>query len=460
MSESKSSLISGNTLFLDSVIGALTGYVFWILASRLIIPIQIGYAGSFLSVTTIWGTIFGFGLDYTILRDIQSDSTIAGKAFVVEMLASVPVIPVLFLYGWFLTGSLFSIIALVAIFYTFVQSLGFVVKASLLGLREFRLFVLVHAVGYAARVPVLLILVVYSSSTLSIFLALLSMLLIPSVVMAYYLFRSVGITRFSLRQCWSLMISSVPNVSAEVGSVLLSNFGVVLYVLLTHDITGSGIFYIILIATSVISNFGSSLATSSLAFADKRDSKNIFAETGRVGLALTIPFLVLLAVDPSMLLALFNVRIDYVPFLLILLAQIPTIVLSVEYSRLIRQVDVRKLISVSSVQILILSLLFPILATSLHLEGAAIAIFVSTSMGAVTAVILSRSWSGYRFLQSFGGLIMGFLPCLILGHSVFIAIFGALISTVIMMSLGSLKKSDFAIIPSSINYILRGKFEK
>lgn len=455
LNEARSSVVSGNMLFLDGITGAITGYVFWILAARLLTSAQVGYAGTLLSLTTICGTLLGFGLDYTLLRDLRNDNSLIGKALVLETLASVAIIPILLGYNWLLGYAIPPELISMAIVYTFAQSIGFVVKNSLLGLLRFRAFVLIHAVGYLVRIPALLIFV-YLSPNLAILSALVLMLVIPATIMFIKLLTGIGIS-IPIHGYWSLLKFSLPNVAAEVGSLLLSNFGVLLYVVLTHDIPGSGIFYIILIATSVLSNFGTSLATTSLAFGDDSDSKNVFGESARIGIAFTVPFIILLGISPSILLSLFAIHVDSTAFFLMLLAQVPTIVLSVEYSRLIRRIELKNLLIVSGIQMVTLCALFPLLADSLRLTGACLAVLISTVIGSVYAVGVSKSWNNYRFPQILSCLVIGFIPSVFLGDSIPVAIISALVSIIILLTFGVLKKSDLAILANTVSYLVSGK---
>jgi O-antigen/teichoic acid export membrane protein len=457
-SKGDATIISGSVIFFDSFMGAITGYLFWILGSRFIIPDQFGLSTSMLSLIAIYGSVFGLGIEYVLLRDVRRNQDLIGIALVVELGISLGLVPTILFYYWLLSGSWMSPLSLIACSILVVQNIGFVVKYSIIGFMKMRVFLFADSIGYIIRIPVLFFLSLSDASGTSLLWPVFLTTSLPVLLMSLYLFRGYSLRSFK-KGYRDLLKASVPSISARISTFLLSNFGVVLYSILTKDAVGAGAFFILLIITSAISNFGVSLALAAIPHSVEGDGRLPFAASGRVGLAVTVPIITLFFLSPNLLLHLFgNESSQNIPFIILLVAQIPTIVLSNECSRLIRTNDMRGLVYAGFIQLLVLFILFPSLVTIDRLSGAAIAVALSVTFGSIFSLFRTESWHDYNFLPSFGSLLLGVVVGnFVVSLSPLISFASAAVSTFCLFAFRALTKADLMNIPAVVSYLVKGK---
>src|SRR5688572_23660957 len=126
---------SSIVLFLDIIVVAVSGWLYWLVISKLVSISDIGQSSAVYSLVVLTSTIVGLGLEYPILKKSSNlRSNITSSALLIELIATIAAVPfIIYTLGYSPHATLQSY-TMIAVMMLFSVSLGFIARYALLGI--------------------------------------------------------------------------------------------------------------------------------------------------------------------------------------------------------------------------------------------------------------------------------------------------------------------------------------
>ena len=436
LSEEKA-LQTGIWLFADLFVVSAGGWFFWLILSKIANPVEIGYATTTLSVVTLTTGIFGFGLDYALLRE---SSFLKGYAYgtitIFETMVLLAVSPIAFWVSGIVYGASFVPYMTLAIVAFIVFGLAFVSKFTGIGLLRTKDVFFYDVAGTIVRLSTGILLVTMGFGGLGMVTAGIFQQSVVALGLVLLCYKAIGFKWGGLGRLKNLLKIGVSNFPTKISVLIASNLSVVLLAS-ASDPSSVGVFYIALMISLVAGGFATSIATmaipaSVITHAGEDDAT---LTTLRIGLCLTAPLVAALASSSEAALSLVGegYMSGSLPLVILAISLLPTIIVSNVVSKLNYARKLRQLIQLGLIQLITFLIMFflPLeltktVSTSLAiLASSLIASIVASkwlSIKALKPIVLSSAsifvgWVigsvGGRFSQ-FGGLLLSLLSSLIL----------------------------------------------
>jgi O-antigen/teichoic acid export membrane protein len=391
MSEAKF-MSSSIILFLDLIVIAASGWLYWLVISKLVSVSEVGQSTTVYSLVVLTGTFVAMGLEYPLLkRTAAQRSKILGSALFIEIATSLAVIPIMIytlnnLYSEALQGY-----ATVAIGMLVSISLGYVARYALLGISDSKIILVIDTVSAAIKFATGFILVLYGFGGLGILISFMLQALVAACIGLIIAKREFGFSFGDLRYIKNIIKEGVVNMPSILSRTVIVSLSVVL--LASYGIASSeiGIFYIALMISIIAGGLVSSTAYMVIP-ASSISQTDLTSGSIRIGISFTAPIVSLLLVAPTFLLSLIGPGYASGQTVLLILAVgiLPFTIVTNSISRFNYLGMSKKLLSIGSLQMITFIVGFIFLVPLFRIEGAALSIFLSYSISCVPALVWSE----------------------------------------------------------------------
>lgn len=406
---------SGIFLFIDLIITNLGNWLFWLVISRLSSAAEIGQATAVFSLASLFSIVTQLGMEYPLLkRSSVNLSEVLGTTIVLELAITIAVTPIMIMTMFFGYPEALKDFTLIATTMFIFSSIGFVFRHALIGISNIRALFIIDIIGTAVRFAVGYAFVSWGNATYGILLSL----LLQSVIVTIMMF--LGLRRFSFKIGKILYIKEIiaealANTPPKLSKMLIPSLSIVLLAYFSIRDSDLGIFYIIYMISMLAGGLASSIAVMVIP-ASSSSKVDLSSGSIRLGLSLTVPFIVVLLIAPKQILSLLGE--SYLPgwtaLQILAIAILPYSVIINNISRLNNLNQYRKLVILGSLEISLFTVLFSVLVPILGIVGAAISILISFTISA----LLSLYWNGRsgvkHILNSCLAVFAGWLPSYII----------------------------------------------
>ena len=451
-------------LFLDVIVIAASGWLYWLVVSKLITISEVGISTSIYSLVVLTATVIGFGLEYPLLKRTSVDgSKVVSSALLIEIAATIAVVPLMiyilidFYHHESQSYNLIAVGMLISI------TLGFVARYALLGISASKTILVIDTISTILKFVTGYLLVLYGFGALGVLFSFMLQALVASSTTLIIARRLFGFSITNFRYLFDVFKNGLVNMPSIFSRTLIVSLSIVLLASFGVQTSDLGIFYIALMISIVTGGLISStsymvIPASSIAKSDLSTSSM------RIGLSLTVPIIALLLSSPEFILSLVGPGYSSGYLILIILAagNIPFAIATNSISRFNYLDMPRKLLFVGGLQICGFIVGFIVLVPLLSTVGAALSILLSYSLSCIPALIWSEKILLRYLLNAviavLGGVAISdiidiFMPERIISD-ITLALTSAIISLVIVFVL---KNTSVQEVRTLINTMLKNK---
>ena len=394
----------GSLLFLDHLLVAVGGWIYWLIIVSKISPFQVGQVTAVYSLVTLISILTQLGLEYPLLkRSSTQHDQILITAFIIELVittATVPIVNYILsnLFQQSLHGELSANFTLIALVILLLSSLSFVSRFALLGISDVKSVLIIDLVGTGIKFTSGYILVWSGLGALGM---LLSFLLQSLVIVSASIFvarkRKFGYKVGNLKYIVGIIRDGLINTPSKFSRTLILSLSVVL--LGSFGISGSdiGIFYIALMISIVaVGSLASSMAYMVIPISSKLRT-DLSSTSSRISVSLNAPMIAAVISSPKFILSIIGTQ--YLPgetILLVLSIAILPFSITMNFISKSNNLEMStRLISIGLIEIVIFLVAFLLLVPHYGTLGAAF----STLAAFVSSCILSLIWSEARSIR-------------------------------------------------------------
>ena len=379
-------------LFLDVIVIAAGGWLYWLVVSKLITTSEVGISTSVYSLVVLTATITGLGLEYPLLKRTSVDGAkILSSALLIELAATIAVIPLMtyilidFYHHESQSYSLIAVGMLISI------TLGFVARYALLGISASKTILVIDTISTILKFVTGYLLVLYGFGALGVLFSFMLQALVASGTTLILARRLFGFSIVDFRYIFDVIKNGIVNMPSLFSRTLIVSLSVVLLASFGVQSSDIGIFYMALMISIVTGGLISS--TSYMVIPASSTAKSdLSASSMRIGLSLTVPIIALLLSSPEFILSLVGPGYSSGYLILIILAAgiIPFAIVTNSISRFNYLDMPRKLVFVGCLQIFGFIVGFFVLVPLLGTVGAALSILLSYTLSCIPALIWSE----------------------------------------------------------------------
>ena len=413
----------GILLFLDQLIVAAGGGLFWLAISKIANASEIGHSTALYSLVLTVSTLIQLGLEYPLLKkSIRHRHEIFGTVIAIELVITAAAIPLVL----YVSNSLYEEsqqIAWLAVGILIFSSAMFVNRFALLGLSNAKSVLIFDVVGTVIKfiAAFSLVSVGYGASGI-----LLSFLLQNLAITGGTLYLSKKLFGFGLgniRFVREIIRDGLFNMPSKLSGMLLAGLSIVLLASFGVGSSEVGMFYIAMMVSFVIGNFGSSLAYMAIPASSAMNTELSLGSL-RIGLSFTAPMITALIVSPASMLSILNAEYIRVADSLVILAAgiLPSVILSNAISKFNNLSEHKKLITVGSVRIVSFIVAFFVFVPQYGSLGAAYSITISF----ISSAALSLRWSGKDSIRYIAASLFSIFLGVMLGRIIEIFVHNAI----------------------------------
>ena len=391
MSEAKfmgSSII----LFLDLIVIAASGWLYWLVISKLVSIYEVGQSTTVYSLVVLTSTFVAMGLEYPLLkRTAAQRSKILGSALFIEIATSLAVIPFMIYTLNNLYSDALQSYAFVAIGMLVSISLGYVARYALLGISDSKTILVIDTVSAAIKFATGFLLVLYGFGALGILISFMLQALVAACIGLIIVKKEFGFSFGDLRYIKNIIKEGVVNMPSILSKTVIVSLSVVLLASYGIGTSEIGVFYIALMISIIAGGLVSSTAYMVIP-ASSISQTDLTSGSIRIGISFTAPIVSLLLAAPTFLLSLIGPGYASGQTVLLILAVgiLPFAILTNSISRFNYLGMLKKLLCIGSLQMITFIVGFIFLVPQFMIEGAAICIFLSYSISCIPALIWSE----------------------------------------------------------------------
>ena len=379
-------------LFLDLIVVAASGWLYWLVITKLVPISVVGQSTSVYSLVVLTSTIVGLGLEYPLLKKTSNDgSKIIGSSIFIEILVAIIALPFMLSFLNNIHYPDMQGITVIAIMMFISIALGFVARYALLGIAASRTILLIDTISTVAKFVAGFILVLSGFGVLGVLLSFMLQAVISVCIALALINKSVGISLGDLKYIKNTIVDGVVNIPSIFSRTLIFSLSVVL--LASFGVTSSeiGIFYIALMISVVAGGLISSTAYMVIP-ASSMAQKDLVSGSIRIGISLTAPIITVLLVSPKFILSLIGAEYVSGEVLLMILAAgiLPFAFATNTISRFNYSGMSKRILFIGLLQIIGFIVSFTILVPQIGVVGAALSIAISYSISCVPALIWSE----------------------------------------------------------------------
>jgi O-antigen/teichoic acid export membrane protein len=414
----------GTLLFLDHLLVAIGGWIYWLIIVSKITPFEVGQVTAVYSLVTLISILTQLGLEYPILKrsSTQRDQILV-TAFIIELvitMATVPIVP--FVISDSFQQSLqglsikFNQIAVVILL---LSSLSFVSRFALLGISDVKSVLIIDLMGTGIK---------FVSGYALVWLGelgalgmLLSFLLQNVVIVSATIF----VTRYSRRRKFGYRVGNINyimgiikdgiiNIPSKFSRTLILSLSVVLLGSFGINSSDIGIFYIALMVSIVaVGSLASSIAYMVIPISTTL-RMDLSSASSRISVSLSAPLIAAVISSPKFILSIIGTQ--YIPgetILLVLSIAILPFSVTMNFISKVNNLGMSaKLVSIGLIEIITFLITFFFLVPHYGALGAAF----STLTAFVSSCLLSLVWSEARSIRYIGASALAIVAGVIASH--------------------------------------------
>jgi O-antigen/teichoic acid export membrane protein len=379
-------------LFLDLIVIAASGWLYWLIISKLIPISVVGQSTSVYSLVVLTSSIVGLGLEYPLLKKTSNDgSKIIGSSILIEILVAIIALPFMIAVLNNIHYQDMQVITVIAILMFISIALGFVARYALLGISASRTILLIDTISTVAKFVTGFILVLSGFGVLGVLLSFMLQSVISVCIALALINKSVGVTLGDLKYIKNTIVDGVVNIPSIFSRTLIFSLSVVL--LASFGVTSSeiGVFYITLMISVVAGGLISSTAYMVIP-ASSMAQKDLVSGSIRIGISLTAPIITVLLVSPKFVLSLIGAEYASGQVLLMILAVgiLPFAFATNTISRFNYLGMTKRILFIGLIQIIGFIVSFVLLVPQIEVVGAALSILISYSISCIPVLIWSE----------------------------------------------------------------------
>jgi len=417
----------GILLFIDQILVAAGGWVFWLVISRITTPAEIGISTAFYSLAMLVTLVSQLGLEYPLLKKSSIDkSKILGTVMTIELVLTGLSIPILLYVAGVMYGeqSTFEYVWLTAGILV-LSSLGFVSRFALLGIADAKSVFAFDMAATAVKFALGYLLVsqgLGATGILASFLAYSAVIMVGTLAIGK---RRLSFGLGSMTYARGIIKDGLANMPSKLSKMFIMNLSVVLLAFIgAISSSDVGIFYIELMISLAAGSMAASMAFMIIPASGSSKTKSGAADGGiRIALGVTAFIVVALLAAPQFVLSLVgpNYAAETTSFFILCLSIIPAAILNIAVAKLNTSSKLKQILLVGMVQIAMFLSAFFTLTPAYGLNGAAASILIGYSASAiltlrwshersfVRAIVLSSTavligWMAGYLLQSLAGI--------------------------------------------------------
>jgi O-antigen/teichoic acid export membrane protein len=405
----------GIILFLNQLIIAAGGGLFWIVISKIADASDIGHATTVYSLVLIASTVIQLGLEYPLLKKSgTSREHIFGTVIVIELVITAAAIPIVL----YVSSSLYlqsQNLAWLGVGILVFASAAFVASFAMLGLSNAKSVLICYIIGTAIKFTVAFSLVSAGYGASGILLSFLLQELVIAAGLSYLLKKLFGFRLGNIRFAREIIKDGLFNMPSKLSGMLITGLCVVLLTSLGVESSEVGMFYIAMMISLVAASFGSSLAFMAIP-ASSATNRDLSLGSLRIGLCFTAPMIAALIVAPASMLSILDAEYVRVSPLLVILAAgtLPSVILSNAISKFNNLNEHKKLLALGSVRLISFLVAFFVFVPQYGSVGAAYSITLSF----ISSALLSLRWFGRDSIKYISASIFSILIGVIIGRMV------------------------------------------
>jgi O-antigen/teichoic acid export membrane protein len=379
-------------LFLDLIVVAAGGWLYWLVISKLVSTTDVGQSTAVYSLVLLTSTIVGLGLEYPLLKKSSTErSKVVGSAILIELVITIAVVP-------FLIYTLkdqepealqsYTIIALVMIISI---SQGYVARYALLGISASKTILVIDTITTIVKFVAGYFLVLSGLGALGVLLSFMLQALLTACIALSLVYNIFGFSFADFKYLKNIFKEGIVNMPSIFSRTLIISLSVVLLASFGVASSEIGIFYIAL----MISLFAGGLISSTAYMvipASSMAQTDLTSGSIRIGISLTAPIIALLLTSPQFVLSLIGTEYVSGQILLMILAVgiLPFAIATNSISRFNYLGMSRRLLFIGSLQMIGFIVSFILLVPPLKVVGAALSILISYSVSCIPALIWSE----------------------------------------------------------------------
>lgn len=427
-------------LFIDQLVTAVGGWLFWLIFSGLITSSEIGETTTVYSLIVLIVLFAELGLEYPLLkRSFIQPRQILGVSLALETGLVLLCLPLLLvIMNVYYPESVREFVWLASII-TIFSSVGFILKYFLLGTFNVINVFIINTISIAAKFVVAFTLVAYGFGTYGLLVSF----LIQSIIIAggYLLFsiRRYGIKLDRIKQFKELLHDGLINTPSKMARMLSLNLSIILLASMGISSSEIGSFYIAITISIAVGSFISSMAY--MVIPTSVESKKNFSLVGlKYSIGLTAPLIAILIASPDLILSIIGDQyVSQASSLMILaIGILPFSVITTSISNFNYLKQSRRIIIVGTVQLSAFAISFFILVPMYGTIGNAISI----TIGFLTSAAVCLYWTeriGIKYvLTSILAVVIGCMFgrfALVFAENVVLSTFICFLVTTIMIVL-------------------------
>jgi O-antigen/teichoic acid export membrane protein len=379
-------------LFLDFIVIAASGWLYWLLISKFVTVADVGQSTAVYSLVLLICTIASLGLEYPLLKKSSTEgSKIIGSAILIELMITIAAVPfILYILNNIESeaSQSYTIIALVLII---TISVEYVARYALLGISASKTILVIDATSTVVKFLVGYFLVLFGFGTLGILLSFMLQALVAASISLSLSYNKFGFSIGGFKYIRSTFMNGIVNMPSIFSRTLIVSLSVVL--LASFGITSSeiGVFYIALMISVVASGLISSMAYMAIPLSSMTQT-DLASRSIRIGISLTAPIMTVLITSPDFVLSLIGTEYVSGQTLLMILGIgiLPFALVTNTISRFNYLGMSRRLLFIGSLQMIGFVVSFILLVPSFKGVGAALSILISYSMSCILVLIWSE----------------------------------------------------------------------
>jgi O-antigen/teichoic acid export membrane protein len=383
---------SSIVLFLDIIVVAASGWLYWLVISKLVSISDVGQSSAVYSLVVLTSTIIGLGLEYPLLKKSSIlRSNVTSSALLIELIITIAAVPFVIYTLRDSPHEMLQSYTMIAVVMLFSISLGFIARYALLGISASKTVLAIDTIGAVVKFVTAYFLVLSGSGTLGVLLSFMLQALVSACIGLFLVNKKFGIGFGSFNYIKDTLKQGVVNMPSIFSRTLIVSLSVVLLVTFGISSDEIGVFYISLMISVVAAGLISSAAYMVIP-ASSMAQKDLTSGSIRIGMSLTAPIISLLLTAPQFVLSLIGT--DYISgqLMLFILASgiLPFAIATNTISRFNYLGKPKKVLFIGLLQLIGFVVSFNLLVPVLEGVGAALAILISYSISCIPALIWSE----------------------------------------------------------------------
>lgn len=457
--------IQGTLLFLDQLLVAVGGWIYWLIIVSKITSYEVGQATAVYSLVVLISTVTQLGLEYPLLkRSSTQRCQILVTVLVIELVINLASVPIVYyvidnLFPESLQG--FFRFTWIAIGILILSSLGFVSRFALLGVSDVKSVLIIDVIGTGIKFVAGYTLVSMGFGALGmLFSFLLQSILITGATLVVARRRTFGFRLGNMKYAREIIRDGLVNAPSKFSRIFILSLSVVLLTSFGVSSSEIGIFYVALMISIVaIGGLASSMAYMVIP-ASAISRSDLSSSSMRISVSLTAPLIAALIASPKFILSIIGTQYISAETILLVLSIciLPSSITMNAISKFNNLDNSRKLISIGSTEILTFLMSFFLLVPHYGTLGAAFSTLIAFASSSVLSMIWSERASMRYIATSCVAISAGVVSGYVIGSIVVVHPLEVILTSigVTLMVMFALKNTS----PNEIRQLVKGMINR